>query len=106
MIKCKRCSFNRSFAKTPSATKVCTSWRAIWRQFQSLVRENPFCNKPKEKKMTKVLIEFQSLVRENPFCNPTRTKRTLCYNMLFQSLVRENPFCNVQVRCAVLGEIV
>ena len=41
---CSLGSFNRSFAKTPSATRYSADCNLCTRWFQSLVRENSFCN--------------------------------------------------------------
>ena len=37
--------------------------------FQSLIRENPFCNLGLSSSFNGMPERFQSLIRENPFCN-------------------------------------
>ena len=69
--------FNRSFAKTPSTTHLKEVNTDMLRQkFQSLVRENSFCNQEPVYLDGGVSRWFQSLVRENSFCNNTKFVET------------------------------
>src|SRR5579883_2775840 len=62
-------SFNRSVAKSPSATRGAKDERLCEvARFQSLSREKPFCHS-KRSRSIKREREFQSLSREKPFCH-------------------------------------
>src|SRR5579885_2221035 len=66
-------SFNRSVAKSPSATRGAKDERLCEvARFQSLSREKPFCHS-KRSRSIKREREFQSLSREKPFCHETTT---------------------------------
>src|SRR5579883_1385970 len=65
--------FNRSVAKSPSATRGAKDERLCEvARFQSLSREKPFCHS-KRSRSIKREREFQSLSREKPFCHETTT---------------------------------
>ena len=52
----------------------------------------------------KSTIQFQSLIRENPFCNDDTPDDTR-FHVAFQSLIRENPFCNEVQIWAILNHL-
>ena len=68
-------AFNRSVAITSSATgpDLIHLTRAV--SFQSLSRDNLFCNLSAISFVSYPIFSFQSLSRDNLFCNPS-TRRT------------------------------
>src|SRR5579885_2792715 len=90
-------SFNRSVAKSPSATIIRASALPPSAEFQSLSREKPFCHGGPRERASRprrtACREFQSLSREKPFCHTGEADLVLADGK-FQSLSREKPFCH------------
>src|SRR5579885_3014081 len=90
-------SFNRSVAKSPSATIIRASALPPSAEFQSLSREKPFCQGGPRERASRprrtACREFQSLSREKPFCHTGEADLVLADGK-FQSLSREKPFCH------------
>src|SRR5437660_2312516 len=64
-------------------------------EFQSLVRENPFCNLRQGMASASLFLPgFNRSFAKTPFATEAKACAEIAGISLFQSLVRENPFCN------------
>src|SRR5579883_1834945 len=88
--------FNRSVAKSPSATpygghKMATQTK----MFQSLSREKPFCHLEQQLYCDDKMGSFNRSVAKSPSAT-RRDQHRQNESLVFQSLSREKPFCHAQ----------